>query len=171
VRETKTQEASPDAHSGSARPRIPTLLTACAAAFLPLVLILFLLKPTDLVYVPHYLAPSSQNYSTAIERASSTSESLITITLAILGASAVWYLRDRGRSVRHYLLYAVFVLALVSIYSGIKLGYSASMTLATGEPDLFPLLSLLKLQASLSLAAGLLLSGVVVFGSLDSRKP
>jgi hypothetical protein len=136
---------------------------------LPLFLILFLLKPTDLVSAPQALNPGSQGYSDAIQRAASASEALITIALAISGATAVWYLRDAGRSARHYLLYAVFVLSLVSIYSGIKLDYSASLTLAGNEPDLLPLLALLRLQSLLSLSAGLLLTGVVVFSSAETK--
>ena len=148
--------------------RGPFWLALCAA-LLPLFLILFLLKPADLVYVPHSLNPGSQAYSDAIERAASTSEVLITIALAIAGATVVWYLREAGRSARHYLLYAVFVLSLVSMYSGVKLGYSASLTLASDEPDLMPLLALLRLQALLSLTGGLLLTGIVVFCSAETK--
>ena len=63
---------------------------------------------------------------------SSDNSSVSPRSIAIVGAAVFWYLRDRGRSPR-YLIYAVFVLSLVSIYSGIKLGYSASITLATPE--------------------------------------
>jgi len=165
VREPKARKPRESADSDDAKPRVRPALVAAGAALLPLFLILFVLKPADVVYVPGYLAPNSPNYSAGIQRAVETSESLINISIAIVGAAVFWYLRDRGRSPR-YLVYAVFVLSLVSIYSGIKLGYSASITLATAEPDLIPLLSLLRLQAILSLSAGLLLSGIVVFASL-----
>ena len=165
LKEPRARRPREGAESSAAKRRVPPSLLALAAALLPLFLILFVVKPADVVYIPSYLAPNSANYSAGIQRAAQTSDSLINISIAIVGAAVFWYLRDRGRSPR-YLVYAVFVLSLVSIYSGIKLGYSASITLATAEPDLMPLLSLLRLQAVLSLSAGLLLSGIVVFGSL-----
>jgi hypothetical protein len=63
-------------------------------------------------------------------------------------------------------MYVAFVGCVVSIYFGVKLGYSVGLTLSGAEPDIDPLLKLLRNQALFALLSGLLLTGVVVFTSL-----
>jgi hypothetical protein len=137
-----------------------------AAAF-PLLLIVYFLKGADLVAVPQVQNPTSQNYVDAIGHVASTSESLITIALTILGANVIWFLKgSQTQPIRHVAMYVAFVGCVVSIYFGVKLGYSVGLTLSGAEPDIDPLLKLLRNQALFALLSGLLLTGVVVFTSL-----
>lgn len=147
--------------------RLGALLVAALAAAFPLILILYALKGFDLVAVPTVQTPTSGSYRDAIAHVVSTSGSLLTIGLTILAADVVWFLRSSSsQPIRHLGLYAVFTACITSIYFGIKLGYSAGVTLSGTEPEIKPLLSLLRNQALLALIAGLLLTGIVVFSSL-----
>lgn len=162
---------NPTASRRSGRRNEVVVLLACLAALFPFLLIVYVLSGFDLVEIPHVQIPTSQNYADAIGRVASTSDSLVTIALTILGADVIWFLRDQqAHLIRHIGMYVVFLGCVTSIYLGTKLGYSAALTLSGVEPDIRPLLSLLRSESLLVLLSGLLLTGIVIFGSLTSEK-
>lgn len=147
--------------------RSSALLFAGLSIVIPYLWIVYFLKGSDLILTPRSLDPASEGYRVGIERISSTSDNLITIALAILGANVIWFLRDKrpGR-LRHAFVYGIFLGCVTSIYFGIKLGFMAGLTLASNEPDIVPLLQMLTSQALFALFSGLGLSGLVVFHSI-----
>jgi len=146
--------------------RSVAIIVAVVAAGIPLFLILGVLKSSESVSVPRVQTPAAETYKDAIAHVVSTSGSLITIVLTILAANVVWFLRSsKPQPIRHVAMYVVFTGCIISLYFGVKLGYSAGLTLSGSEPEINPLLALLQNQALLALASGLLLTAVVVFSS------
>jgi hypothetical protein len=146
------------------------VLASLLAGGIPMFVILYALKGIDIAALPRALTPTGDTYSDGIALVSSTSGTLVTIALAILGAEAVWLVKEAPAGlISRTLAYAVFCACIISLYLGIKVGSWAGLALASSEPNIVPLLGFLEWQALLVLFAGLVLSALALFSFLEAN--
>jgi hypothetical protein len=148
---------------------LKTLLVA-AVIVVPLFLILFVWAPPP--QDPSLLIdPRSPNYPAAVQSLQNTSDLLVTVSMAVLGAIGLLVAR-LGKSTVTIMVFAAigFMGSLMSIYFGCRVGFTAALTLAATRVDVMPLLDLLNNQAISALVAGLSLAAIAVLEAFPEKK-
>jgi hypothetical protein len=114
--------------------------------------------------------PKAEHYPEAIERLENTSQMLVTITLATLGAAGLIVTRSSSVLQRGAAA-SVFFCSVASLYCATKLGYAAALTLAADKGDITRIAPLLDSQALAALVAGFVLGGMAIFsGGADQGR-
>jgi predicted Na+-dependent transporter len=147
-------------------------LAALVFGALPVLLIVSIRDASGIVSLPEVIAPAETHFAQAVERLTSVSETLGTISLAMIAAAA--FLASRQRSRRAWfalsLAYLIFVFNLLSLYFAVRLGYFSALSLAVDSRDIIMLVSFLDYQALTVLVAAGLLVSLALGGDLKDEK-
>lgn len=145
------------------KPQVLRFLVGLLLGAVPVACVLWMRDRTGLIDI-EIIVPGAQ-YPQALAQLGSTSESLVTISLSILAATA-YLLFNRWPRLPWYgqlLGYLVFLANVIALYCGARLGYLEAISLAAESPDILPLASLLDTQALFTLlSAGILVTLAVV---------
>lgn len=115
--------------------------------------------------------PKSPNYPAAVQSLQSTSDLLVTVAMAVLGAIGLLMVRLKRANAPVVAFAALgFVGALMSIFFASRLGFTSAFTLAATKGDIATLLALLDNQAISTLVAGLSLAAIAVLEALDEPR-
>lgn len=128
----------------------------------PAFLIFYVLAPAPLD-LPASIDPKAATYSDAVERLQSSSEMLVTVTLAIAGAAGV--LTARAKRAKPFIATfasLTFTCAIVSIFFASRIGYAGALTLAANDGDILSLLNMFDSQGISALLAGIFLGSLAV---------
>jgi len=128
----------------------------------PLILVFFVWTPNapDPGLV---LDPSAENYPAAILSLRSTSDLLVTVAMAVLGAIGLLMVRLRRASPLIVGLAATgFIGSLMSIFFACRVGFNSAITLAAPKGNVEMVTDMLNNQAMATLLAGLSLAAIAV---------
>ena len=115
--------------------------------------------------------PKSPNYVAAVQSLQSTSDLLVTVAMAVLGAIGLLMVRLARANTAIVAFAALgFFGALMSIFFASRLGFTSAFTLAATKADIATLLGLLDNQAIATLVAGLSLAAIAVLEALDQPR-
>ena len=130
--------------------------------FIPSILIFWVFAPAALD-LPSTIDPKASTYGDAVERLQSSSEMLVTVTLAITGAAGLLTARTKNRNALIAIFaFLTFTSAVVSVFFASRVGYAGALTLAADEGDILALASMFDAQAISALLAGLFLAAIAV---------
>jgi hypothetical protein len=128
----------------------------------PAILIFYVLAPAPLD-LPACIDPHAATYADAVERLQSSSEMLVTVTLAIAGAAGVLTARaKKAKTLIAVCASLTFTCAVVSVFFASRIGYAGALTLAANDGDILSLVSIFDSQGIATLLAGLFLGALAV---------
>lgn len=154
---------------GSTKGRVVKMLYVAAVIAVPLILIMWVWAPAPEEASMH-LDPKSPNFPAAIQSLRSTSDLLVTVAMAVLGAIGLLMVR-LGRSSPLIVGFAAtgFFGALMGIFFAGKVGFLAAFALASPKSDIRMMLEMLNLQAVATLIAGLSLASIAVLEAFEDK--
>lgn len=147
-------------------------LMALVLGAVPILLIVWIRDAIGVVSLPEIIAAKEAHFADAMERLTGVSESLGTISVAMIAAAAFLVSRQRRRNDLFAIVvaYLIFIFTLLSLYFAVRLGYFSGLSLAVGSFDIVMLVSFLDYQAFCALLAAGLLVSLAVGGDLKDEK-
>ena len=128
----------------------------------PSILIFWVFAPPPLD-LPASIDPKAPGYVAAVERLQSSSDMLVTVTLAIAGAAGVLTARaKKAKTLIAFFAGLTFTSAVVSIFFASRIGHAGALTLAAVQGDILALANMFDAQATSALCAGLFLAALAV---------
>ena len=140
-------------------------MPAIAVAVVPIALVWIVAADISAITIPAAFKPNAEHYPEAIERLESTSQMLVTVTLATLGAAGFLLMNNRS-ALNAAAAFAIFGCSVLSLYYATKLGFYAAVSLAADQGDIVRIAPLLDNQAIAALVAGLMMGGMAMISGM-----
>lgn len=155
---------------GTSKRRRQKALYVAGVILLPLLLVFFVWTP-DAPDPGLVLDRNALNYPAAVLSLRSTSELLVTVAMAVLGAIGLLMVRLRRSSPLIVGLAATgFIGALMSIFFACRVGFNAAITLAAPGGNVEKVTEMLNNQAMATLLAGLSLAAIAVLEAFPEEE-
>ena len=150
--------------------RVVKMLYVAGVILVPLILILWVWAPAP-EEADMMLDPRSPNFPAAIQSLRSTSDLLVTVAMAVLGAIGLLMVR-LGRSSPLIVGFAAagFLGALMGIFFAGTVGFLAAFALASPKSDIQMMMEMLNFQALATLIAGLSLASIAVLEAFADKE-